>query len=197
MKRLTITLTIFLVLLGAMPASADVPTDWISVRQMLTAPDNQDFSIFDQELLPDVLIDIIENDPEEAEYHEWVMSSALRQIGKLRVERSVELLVSHIADYSEICIYWLGTYTGPESIDALVGYLADESASLRYESAYSLSTLPDPEDEVPDGLMNSLNNAVLMVSERLGVEDDLDVVDALNDAITRLSELQAGILSTE
>jgi HEAT repeat protein len=171
-----------------------VPTDVNSVRQMLTAFDNQDFTIFDQDQLVESLIEIIENDPADAPYHDRVVGGALAVLGELRAEGAVDLLIEHLDSYTTTCLYWLGTYATSESILAIVEYLGSDDPSVRYEAAAALSTIPldgltPGTVEIEEDLLDAVNEAVEMINSRLEVEEDPSVVEALTLALEQISIL--------
>ncbi|MCK4721355.1 hypothetical protein KAU08_11870, partial [bacterium] len=76
MRRTCLIILTIIILTVPIAQVSAVPTDVNSVRQMLTAFDNQDFTIFDEELLVESLIEIIENDPADAPYHGRVVGGA-------------------------------------------------------------------------------------------------------------------------
>lgn len=183
MRRIIPLLTITILLVLAMPnfALADPVTDVETVRRMCTLIDNQDFSFFDQELLPGVLIEIVRNDPETADYHDRVVSSALKALGRLHADGAVEILVEKLDEYPYICLYWLGTWTEAESVEAIVSYFDSEDLSLRYEAVTSFISM-EPVDEYDEELQDVLNRAGEIITARLIVEDDVEVLELLEIA---------------
>lgn len=184
----------FIILTVPIAEVSAVPTDVNSVRLMLTAFDNQDFTIFDEEQLVESLIEIIENDPADAPYHERVVGGALVVLGELRAEGAVDLLIEHLDSYTTTCLYWLGTYAYPESIDAIVEYLGSDDPSVRYEAAAALGTIPldgltPGTVGVEDDLLDALNEAVGTINSRLEIEDDEAVLEALTLALEHISIL--------
>jgi HEAT repeat protein len=189
-------LLIALMILAIAPAQLYAGTvDTSEVRQMLTAFDNQDFSIFEEDGLIDSLIEIIETDPVDAPYHDRVIRGALSVLGELQVPEAVDILIGHLDAYPTTCLYWLGTYATPESIEAIGSYLDNEDASVRYEAANALGTIPlddiGVEVENPDEeLITSIDNVLAIINDRLQIEDDSDVADALNAAMEHLSGIE-------
>lgn len=183
MQRIIPLLTILILLVSAMPnfAFADPVTDVETVRRMCTLIDNQDFSYFDQELLPGVLIEIVRNDPETADYHDRVVSSALKALGSLHADGAVQVLVEKLDEYPYICLYWLGTWTEAESVEAIVSYFDNEDLSMRYEAVTSFISM-EPVDEYDEELMAVLNRAGEIIAGRLNVEDDPEVLELLKIA---------------
>jgi HEAT repeat protein len=171
---------------------ASIPADYDTVRLMLTAPDNLDLSMFDQESLIPVLVDIALNDDPEAAYHDPVVTSALKWLGSMHVPEAVEPLIGNLSEYPTTCVYWLGTYASADAVNAIVPMLDSDDASVRYEAAVALSTLPvgDPEDEA---WMESLTDALERVtSMTASVQTDQDFTSALSDAAGHLSRLLTG-----
>ena len=183
MRRIIPLLTITILLVLAMPnfALADPVTDVETVRRMCTLIDNQDFSFFDQELLPGVLIEIVRNDPETADYHDRVVSSALKALGRLHADGAVAVLVEKLDEYPYICLYWLGTWTEAESVEAIVSYFDSEDLSMRYEAVTSFISM-EPVDEYDEELQDVLNRAGEIITARLIVEDDVEVLELLEIA---------------
>lgn len=200
MRRIyLIILTIIILTVPILQVSA-VPTDVNSVRRMLTAFDNQDFTIFDEEQLVESLIEIIENDPADAPFHDRVVGGALVVLAELRAEGAVDLLIEHLDSYTTTCLYWLGTYATPESINAIVEYLGSDDPSVRYEAATALGTISldglTPVDgltpeimEIEEDLLDALNEAVGAINSRLEIEDDEAVLTALTLALEHISIL--------
>ncbi len=192
MRKLILLFLIATFAMALFPPSAiaTISTTVETVRRMCTAPDNQDFSIFDQELLPGVLIEIIENDPEDAEYHDRVVSSALKVLGGLHVPEAVDVLVGKIDEYPYPCLHWLGTYTTVESIAAIIEYLDDEDASLRYEAADALVRLPRL-DEYDEDLQSVLIEARDRIAEQMQIEDDEAVLGMLELAEVMIGDQES------
>lgn len=194
MRRIyLIILTIIILTVPILQVSA-VPTDVNSVRRMLTAFDNQDFTIFDEEQLVESLIEIIENDPADAPFHDRVVGGALVVLAELRAEGAVDLLIEHLDSYTTTCLYWLGTYATPESINAIVEYLGSDDPSVRYEAATALGTIPldgltPGAVDVEEDLLDALNEAVGAINSRLEIEDDEAVITALTLALEHISIL--------
>jgi len=186
---LFLSITIFAVLVAAVAAVATAETTVETVRRMCTAPDNQDFSVFDQELLPDILIEIIEDDPLDAEYHERVVSSALKTLGALHVPEAVGVLVSEVEEYPTTCLYWLGSYDSPEAVATILEYLDDEDASLRCEAVEALGRLPAPDDETEEEYAEYIYIAFDRIAERASIEEDGSVIDALREASVHIARL--------
>jgi len=181
---------IILTLIVAMGASASPVTNPEIVRLMCTATDNQDFSIFNPAELPAILIDLIRNDPPDAPLHERVVQSALKALGTMHVAEAVPVLIEKIPEYSTICIFWLGTFADPAAVNALVGSLDDEDASVRCEAADALGRVPAPDKDAPDrDYVQSLIDALTAVAERVGIEEDDDVKKALETATLHLMDL--------
>lgn len=193
MKKLTLIILISLLAIGLLPVAANATeqADYDAVRRMLTAPDNQVFDMWDQDSLVEVLIEIIENDPVDAPYHDRVINSALVVLGSTNVPEAVPVLIDNVDEYTNPCLYWLGTYAEPEAVDTIVGFLGDEDASVRCEAATALSTIPVELNvagtEVDEELMTSIEAAVEGLGFRLEVESDTSVIDALNEALEHLS----------
>ncbi len=194
MRRIyLIILTIIILTVPILQVSA-VPTDVNSVRRMLTAFDNQDFTIFDEEPLLESLIEIIENDPADAPYHGRVVGGALAVLGEMHADEAEDLLIEHLDSYTTTCLYWLGTYATPESIDAIVEYLGSDDPSVRYEAANALGTIPldgltMETVGVEEDLHDALNEAIGTINSRLEIEEDESVVTALTLALEHISVL--------
>ncbi len=185
---ISIFLTTFLLILFIPTVSrATVPPDIETVRLMLTAPDNQDLSVFDQEPLADILIEIIENDPDTAMYHERVVTSALKWLGSMQAPQAVDVLIANLEDYPTTCLYWLGTYASTDAVEAIIPYLDDKDASIRYEAAAALTGLPDiePNDEWTELISSTLD----AIAQKLEIEKDEAVKDVLVEACNHLMEL--------
>ena len=181
---------IILTLFVATVASSSPVTNPEIVRLMCMAPDNQDFSVFDPRELPTILIYLIENDPEDAPLHERVVESALKALGATALPEAMPVLIEKMPEYPTTCIYWLATYAKPEAVNALVGSLDDEDASVRYEAADALGRVPAPDKDVPDReYVESLIDALTAVAERAGVEEDDDVKTAIEAATLHLMDL--------
>ena len=194
MRRTCLIILTIIILTVPIAQVSAVPTDVNSVRQMLTAFDNQDFTIFDEELLVESLIEIIENDPADAPYHDRVVGGALAVLGELRAEGAEDLLIEHLDSYTTTCLYWLGTYATPESIDAIVEYLGSDNPSVRYEAAAALGTIPlegltPGAVDVEEDLLDAVNEAVGAINSRLEIEDDEDIIEALQLALEHISIL--------
>jgi len=195
MNRIAISLLISLVILGLFPAAtpAEMTADYDSVRLMLTAPDNQRFDHWDQESLIKVLVDIVTNDPEDAMYHDRVVSGALKVLGSMNVPEAIPLLINNLDTYTTTCLFWLGTYADPDAVSAIVGYLGDDDPSVRYEAAAALGTIPIVETapgvevDVDEELISEIELAVDALNARLEVETDTAVVEALTGALEHLS----------
>ncbi len=188
MQRTTIAILISILLLPAMAATAyaAVPADTDTVRLMLTAPDNQDFSMFEEESLIAALIDIIRNDRESAVYHERVVTSALAVLGELHPPEAVDVLIGKLDEYPTTCLYWLGTYASADGLAAMIPYLSDEDASARCEAAVAIGNVPDgdPEDDEWAGQLVAATQAMI---ERLHVEEDEAVQDAIRAALAHIA----------
>ena len=193
MKKLTLIIMISIFTFGMPPAAANaaLQADHDSVRRMLTAPDNQYFDLWDQDSLVEVLIEIIANDPVDAEYHERVVSSALKVLGSTNVPEAVPVLIENIDDYTTPCLYWLGTYAAPDAVNTIVEVLDDGDESVRCEAATALGMIPIMENvsgiEVDEEFMTSIDLAKNALSAQLEVETDTDVIAALNTALEHLS----------
>ena len=181
---------LMLFLPGAVSACGD--TNKESVRNMLIVPDNADFTVFDPALLPDILIDIIENDPPDAPYHERVVDSALKALGQTHNEKAIDILVAKIEDYPLTCIFWLGTFATSDAVNAIVEYLNNDDASIRIESADALSKLPQFEGTDKDeakAYVDSILIALTGIAKRINVEDDERIKDSLYEAWAHLAGL--------
>jgi len=195
MNKIAISLLISLAILGLFPVMtpAEMTADYDSVRLMLTAPDNQRFDQWDRDSLVVVLIDIVTNDPEDAMYHDRVVSSALKVLGSMNVPEAIPLLIDNLDTYTTTCLFWLGTYADPDAVSAIVGYLGDDDPSVRYEAAAALGTIPlvEPapgvEVEIDEELASQIELAVEALNARLEVETDTAVVEALTVALEHLS----------
>ncbi len=162
-----------------------------SVRRCLTVPDGMDLSFFEPDSLIPVLIDIVENDPVDAPYHDRVVSGALKTLGEMHVPETVDLLISNLDNYTTTCIYWLGTYSDSIALDSIVNYIQDEDPSVRYEAATALAGFPDSEELTPGGsidnqMPDSLHHAITVLQAQLEVETDTDVTGAINLALSHL-----------
>lgn len=169
-----------------------------TVRRMCTAPDNQDFTVFDQELLPEILIEIIQDDPPDSPYHERVVSSALKALGALHVPEAVEVLIGKLDEYPTACLYWLGTYASSDSVAAIAEYVTNDDPSLRCEAAEALGRLPDPQEDDEDytaSLIEALNGLGIAIAG----EEDEAVSDALEEAWAHVASivLQSGTAAYE
>jgi hypothetical protein len=190
MTRLTITLIaamIALLPIAAVQAGGDTSIE--SVRLMCSAPDNQDFSVFNQEALPGILTEIILHDPPEAEYHERVVVCALKALGAMHVSEAVGVLIEKSSEYPTTCIYWLADYAQPDAVDTIVGFLDDDDPSVRYEAADALSRLKPPDDETGDDYVFSLTDALAAAANHKDVEDDESVIEALDAAVIHLMDI--------
>jgi HEAT repeat protein len=168
-------------------AHATIEVDIQSVRLMLTAPDNQDFSIFETESLVDALVEIIENDPPDADYHERVVASALIVLGDMHLPETVDVFIGNLDEYTTTCLYWLGTFASAEAVEAITGYLDDDDPSVRYEAASALATVPMPEtDSEDENLAGALTGASEVIRTRLEVEEDGSVREALTEALEHI-----------
>ncbi|MCX6647319.1 MAG: HEAT repeat domain-containing protein [bacterium] len=189
-------IAIFIVFAAPSIAMAQ-PADVTGVRQMLTAFDNQDFSIFDEESLITSLVEIIVNDPVDAEYHDRVVRGALAVLGELHAPEAIGLLIDNLDTHTTTCLYWLGTYATTDSIEAIAEYLGNEDPSVRYEAASALGTIPldefstgvSGEVNVPVEITDAVKAVMELINSRLDVEDDTDVIAALTVAKDHLSEL--------
>ena len=195
MKLRYIFLPIIFVILIIPTVALAIPADVTGVRQMLTAVDNQDFSIFDEEYLIDSLVEIIETDPADAPFHERVIRGALAVLGELHAPEAVDLLIENLDDHTTTCLYWLGTYAATESIEAISEYLDDEDESVRYEAASAMGTIPldDPAIGVSvneEEFASVVQDAIALIDAQLVVEDDVDVIVALTEAREHLSQLE-------
>ena len=187
MRRISllILLSISTMLSAATVTSAQIEADYNSVRLMLTAPDNQDFSMFEQESLASILIEIIENDPEDARYHDRVVSSALVVLGGLHVPEAVDVLIGQLDNYTTTCVYWLGTYATADAVAAITGYLDSDDPSVRYEAAAALAGLPEIDLEDAD-LVEQLTDTAEVLRARVDIEEDSSVVEAVTEALDRI-----------
>jgi len=183
---LLILTAILLIPVAATVALAAVPADVDTVRLILTAPDNQDFSMFEESSLVEALIEIIENDPETAAYHEQVVSGALKVLGGLHVPEAVDVLIGKLEEYPTICLYWLGTYASADGVAAIVPYLDSEDASVRYEAAAALASLPEGDLENDEELVEQIWIAVESLYERTQVEEDEAVKEAMQAALRHI-----------
>jgi len=181
-----ISATIIFLAFAAVGAFAATQPDVENVRRMLTAPDNQDLSVFDQDALVDVLVQIIENDPEEAEYHDRVVTCALKALGSMHAPQAVDLLVANLDKYPTTCLYWLGTYADVRAVDAMTSRLEDEDPSVRYEAASALASIPFDESCTGDSWRDVLYAAYTKLVETKQLEEDEDVSEALSSAIDNL-----------
>jgi len=170
----------------ATAAWASMPADYDTVRLMLTAPDNQDMSMFDVETLVGVLVDIAMNDDPDAAYHDTVVSSALKWLGSMHAEEAVEPLIANIEDYTTTCIYWLGMYASPDGVDAIVTMLESNDESVRYEAAVALSTLPEG-DLDNEEWVEALNGALAkMMTVGQGISTDDEFAEVMSGAVTHI-----------
>jgi HEAT repeat protein len=195
MRRLSLLIltAILLVPVWATAAHATIQADVQSVRQMLTAYDNQDFSVFETDSLIDALIEIIENDPQDADYHEQVVASALVVLGDMHLPDTVDVFIGKLDEYTTTCLYWLGTFASADAVDAITGYLNDEDPSVRYEAASALATIPilavdtgHEDEEEDEELATALTSASDVIRARLEVEEDDSVREALTEALEHI-----------
>jgi len=191
MRRL-ILLAITAILILPATASvclAEIEADVDDVRLMLTAPDNQDFSIFESESLANALVEIIEDDPVDADYHDRVVAGALVVLGEMHPPDTVDVFIGKLDEYTTTCLYWLGTFASPDAVEAIAGYLDNDKPSIRYEAASALGTVPladiDEENENEE-LTEALNSATEILQARLEVEEDESVLEALREAIAHI-----------
>jgi len=191
MRRLSLFILTAMLIIPAFEtvAHATIEADIQSVRQMLTAPDNQDFSIFETESLIDALIEVIENDPPDADYHERVVASALIVLGDMHLPETVDVFIGKLDEYTTTCLYWLGTFASADAVDAITGYLDDDDPSVRYEAASALVTTPvietDSENDNEE-LREALTTASEVIRTRLEIEDDDSVREALLEALEHI-----------
>lgn len=170
----------------SLAALAETRTDLEAVRQMCTAPDNQDFSVFDQRTLPAILIDIILNDPSSALYHERVVASALKELGRLNVPEGLPVLIEKADEYPAISLFWLKFYSEPEAIKAITGFIDNDDVSIRYEAADALGKVQMPTDESAVEYVQALIDALIVAGKRSTIEEDSDVAMALQAAVMHL-----------
>lgn len=195
MKQIILTTIAFLIF-SLIPGNAIAgTTDTADVRFMLTAFDNQDFSIFEEGSLIESLVEIIETDPIDAPHHDRVIRGALAVLGELHAPEAVDLLIENLDIHTTTCLYWLGTYAEMASIEAIVEYLDDEDASVRYEAAAALGTVPFSDIDISvidtgDGILKTVDEALDKIESQLAVEDDGDVILALIEAREHLSEFE-------
>ena len=181
--------TVIFLAFAAGGAFAATQPDVENVRRMLTAPDNQDLSVFDQDALVDVLVQIIENDPEEAEYHDRVVTCALKALGSMHAPQGVDLLVANLDKYPTTCLYWLGTYADVRAVDAITSRLEDEDPSVRYEAADALSRIPAPSKTTTREYASIIDAALSLVAFMAPDEEDKSVAEALWKATTHLLDI--------
>jgi len=192
MKKIFIILASIVVLAGLLPSMAmAVPTDYDTVRRFLTSVDFQDYSEFDQDLLPGILIDIIENDPEDAEYHERVLESALVVLGQLHVDEAIDVLIDNLEGNTTTCLYWLGTFASPDAVNAIVPWIENDDASIRYEAVSALSTLPAMDEDAEEEAVEEYEEAVMAALEAIynamSDEEDEDVRSIMSEALVSIS----------
>jgi len=189
MRLMTLLLVTAFIILPMLPmtARAGIPADIDTVRLMLTAPDNQDLSIFEPESLIIALVDIALNDSVNAAYHESVVRSALVHLGKMHAPEAVDVLILRLDGHTTTCIYWLGTYAVPEAVEAIVPYLESDDASVRHEAATALGSLPEISDDASEDEIAAWNEildmALAALSGAIDSETDPDVRSAIIDAI--------------
>ena len=190
MTRLTIVLlTAIALLLPIAAVQAVSDTSIYTVRQMCSAPDRQDFTVFDQEALPGILTEIILHDPPDAEYHERVVVSAIKALGAMHVDSAVPVLIEKSDEYPTTCIYWLADYADPDAVDTITGFLDNDDPSVRYEAVDALGRLKDPDETTSDEYIFSLSDALMAAANRKKIEVDTDVLDALDAAILHLMDI--------
>jgi hypothetical protein len=187
-KHITMAFAIIAFLLLPLISAAYAETTVETVRRMCTAPDNQDFSVFDPDLLPSILIDIIRNDPADADYHDRVVVSALQELGRLGVGEGTDVFVEKVDEYPETCLYWLPTWTRPDVIRAIAYCFDNKDPGVRLE-AFDAFTRLQPVDETDEELEIALIEAREIMEERIGVEDDPDVLDELHKAYEYAEEI--------
>jgi HEAT repeat protein len=156
---------------------------------MCSAPDRQDFTVFDQEALPGILIEIILHDPPDAEYHERVVVSAIKALGAMHVDAAVPVLIEKSSEYPTTCIYWLADYAHPDAVDTITGFLDNDDPSVRYEAADALGRLKAPDESTGDEYIFSLTDALMAAVNRKKIEVDPDVLDAFDAAILHLMDI--------
>jgi hypothetical protein len=190
MKIFGITFIALLLLITAIPAfGGTVKTDIESVRRMFIAPEKQDFSVFDQTLLPGILIQIIEKDPGSSDTHDLVAISAIKALAAMKIPEAVPVLIKQADNYTTTCIYWLATYADPSAVNTIASYLDDKDPSVRYEAASALGRIPAPSDKTGKEYLQSLEDALGAAAARVSEEDDNSVLDALWNAVTYLMNI--------
>jgi hypothetical protein len=190
MKIFRISIIAVLLIIMVIPAVAGTAkTDLESVRRMCTAPDRQDFSVFDQALLPGILIQIIEKDPGSESTHDLAAISAIKALGAMKIPEAIPVLIHQADVYTTTCIFWLATYSDPSAVNAIVSYLDDKNPSVRYEAAEALGRIPPPSDITSKEYLKSIEDALGVVASRVSEEDDNSVVEALWNAVTYLMSI--------
>jgi HEAT repeat protein len=164
-----------------------------SVRYVCLWPDNRDFSAFNQDDLPGILIEIIYSEPENGDEYSIVVSSALNELGQLNAPEALPIFIDKIDKFPYECTSCLADYSDPASIETLTLYLSHENTGVRLEAAKSLSKIPECDDDDPL-LMASIDNALEEISLRMEIEEDQSVLGALADATAHLEEMQSNLI---
>jgi len=190
MKLFSLTFIAILLTTIMMPAYAVADkTDLESVRRMCTAPDMQDFSVFDQALLPGILIEIIKKDPESALDHERVVLSAIKALGATKVPEAIPVLIEQADKYPATCVYWLANYADSSAVACIIKYLYSKDASVRHEAAEALSRIPAPSKTTTKEYASILDSTLSLVAFMATDEEDKSVVEALWRATTHLLDI--------
>jgi hypothetical protein len=176
-----------------------VTTDLDSVRIVCAMPEPRDFSAFDQEALPGILILIIENDPLDADSHDAVMAGAMAALAATRVPEAVPELIKMSDKYPTVCLPLLGQFADGHAVYAILAFAVGKDPKLQIEAANALCKLPEPSKDNGKDYVVSLETALATLAGTVSDIEDEEVSDALWKATTHLMEisLQFGMVSDD
>lgn len=206
MKRLFyIMLVLMIIPLGFMTTpvvateDCEVSADVVEgVRLLLTAEDATGyFDIWAPDEIACACIEIYYNDPEDANYHDRVVTGAVVLLGQTADPRAVPVLIDAIDTHPPQALYNLGNFPTVDALNALTAHIRDENFEARENAAEGLRNMPAPsEDENEEGWIDALDSAIDEVSDWIPEEPEDDIREYFVDALTNLENLRQAAMST-
>jgi hypothetical protein len=187
----------------ALPASAtedcEVSPDIVAgVRLLLTGEDATGyFDIWSPDEIACACIEIYYNDPEDGNYHDRVVTGAVVLLGQTGDPRAVPVLIDAIDTHPAQALYNLGNFPTVDAVNALAAHVGDENFEARENAAEGLrNMLPPGDEDMEDGWVDALDNAISVVSEWIPDEPEEDIREYFVDALTNLQNLKQSAIST-